>query len=441
MLNGMRRGALSILATGALVAVPTVASGAGVAPAGYDDSLDPGQTVHVTKTVTTPEIPPKPDIVLVVDETGSMGSAIANVKSEMSSIVTSVQGAQPLAQFAVTSYRDVSDGAQLFQVETGLTGDQTTAQNAIDSLSAGGGGDLQEGQLNALWEVGSGGNAIAYRPGSSRIVVWFGDASGHDPSNGHTEADALGSLQGVSAQVIAINVSSGSGDGLDATGQASRITSATSGTFFPSVAPGGVASAILAGLGNLPAEVTANVSCDPGLSVAYSPSLPQTVTSGTDLVLDEAVTVAADAPQGSTLTCTTTFLVNGADAGPDFVQTVRIAVNDVTPPTADCGPGVNPAGKTPPGYASAGFYRLLADDNLPGVSVTVSDTASSATFGPYAPGTTIKLTQAPGATPSAVPGSGAVDWHVTVKGDLLVTATDAAGNTATATCTVPPKQK
>ena len=437
----MRRGALSILATGALVAVPTVASGAGVTPAAYDHALDPGQTVHVAKTVTTPEIPPKPDIVLVVDETGSMGPAIANVKAEMSSIVSSVQSAQPLAQFAVTSYRDVSDGAQLFQVETGLTGDQTTAQTAIDSLSAGGGGDLQEGQLNALWQVGSGGSAITYRPDSTRIVVWFGDASGHDPSNGHTEADALASLQGVSAQVIAINVNSGSGDGLDATGQASRITTATSGTFLPSVAPGGVASAILAGLGNLPAEVTANVSCDPGLSVAYSPSLPQTVTSGTDLVLDEAITVAADAPQGSTLQCTTTFLVNGADPGPGFVQTVRIAVNDVTAPTAACGPGVNPAGKTPPGYASAGFYRLLASDNLPGVSVTVSDTASSASFGPYAPGTTIKLTQAPGATPSAVPGSGAVDRNVTVKGDLLVTATDAAGNTATATCAVPPKQK
>jgi hypothetical protein len=236
-------------------------------------------------------------------------------------------------------------------------------------------------------------------------------------------------------------VNSGFGDGLDATGQATRITAATSGTFFPSVAPGGVSAAILAGLGNLPAEVTANVACDPGLSVSYSPSLPQTVTSGTDLALDEAVTVASDAPQGSTLTCTSTFLVNGADAGPDFVQTVSIKVNDVTPPTVACGPGVNPAGRTPVGYASSGFFQLVATDNLPGVSVTLSDTASGSTFGPYAPGTHIKLTQAPGATPSAVAGSGAVDWDVTVRGDLLVTATDAAGNTATATCSVPPKQK
>ncbi|CAN7368936.1 VWA domain-containing protein [Terrabacter sp. LjRoot27] len=441
MFTTLRRGALSIAAAGALVATPALAMGAGVSPATYDASVDPGDTVHVTKTISTPEIPPKPDIVLVVDETGSMGPAIDNVKSEMGSIVTTVQGAQPQAQFAIASYKDEGDGAEFFQVETGLTGSQATAQTAIDSLSASGGGDTPEGQLNALWQVGSGGGAIAYRPDSSRIVVWFGDASGHDPSGGHSEADATASLTGVGAQVIAINVESGGADGLNATGQAQRIADATSGTFFPSVTPGNVASTILAGLGNLPAEVTANVDCDAGLSIGFTPSLPQTVTSGSDVVLDEAITVAADAPQGSTLTCTTTFLVNGAEAGPEFVQTVSIKVNDVTPPTVSCGPGVNPDGVTPPGYKKAGFYQLVADDNLPGTTVTVSDTATGASFGPYDPGTYIKMTQALGATPSSVPFEGMVDWHVTVQGDLLLTATDAAGNTATATCTVPPNKK
>ena len=125
----------------------------------------------------------------------------------------------------------------------------------------------------------------------------------------------------------------------------------------------------------------------------------------------------------------------------ELVQTISIDVNDVTPPTAACGPGVNPAGKPVPGYESAGFYQLLATDNLPGVSVTVADTVPTASFRPYAPGTYIKLTQAPGATPSAVQFSGAVDWHITLKGDAVVTATDAAGNTATTTCSVPPKKK
>ena len=51
------------------------------------------------------------------------------------------------------------------------------------------------------------------------------------------------------------------------------------------------------------------------------------------------------------------------------------------------------------------------------------------------------LTQALGAAPSAVPGEGAVNWKIMLKGDALLTATDAAGNTATATCKVPPKSK
>ena len=442
MFTAIRRGALTLAAAGALVATPALAMGAGVSPATYDASVDPGDTVHVTKTVTTPEIPPKPDIVLVVDETGSMGPAIANVKAEMGSIVTSVQSAQPQAQFAVASYKDESDGAALFQVESGLTGSQATAQAAINSLAASGGGDTPEGQLNALWQVGSGGRAISFRPGSSRIVVWFGDASGHDPSAGHSEADATASLTGVGAQVIAINVLSGGADGLDATGQAHRIAAATSGSFFPSVTPGNVAGAILSGLGNLPAEVTADVTCDSGLSISFSPSLPRTVTSGSDVVLDEAITVAAGAPQGSTLTCTTTFLVNGAEAGPEFVQTVTIKVNDVTPPTVACGPGVNPDGHTPGGWRNAGFFQMVAADNLPGVSVAITDTGTGTTLQPYDAGTYFKLTQAPGtAVSSAVPFSGAVDWHFTFKGDASLTATDAAGNTAIATCSVPPKKK
>ncbi|WP_382399353.1 vWA domain-containing protein [Flexivirga alba] len=284
---------------------------------------------------------------LVADSTGSMGPALASVQAAMTSIVGDVQTSQPAAEFAVVDYKDVVDGSGIFTRDTDLTASASTVQNAVNSLSAGGGGDLQEAQLNALWQIGSGGNAISYRPGSSRIVVWFGDASGHDPSNGHTLADAEASLEGVSARVIGINVASGEGDGLDATGQATAIASATGGSYLPSVNPSDVATAILSGLHNLPAEVTSSSTCDTGLSVGFTPSLPQTVQSGDSLVLDEAITVAADAPQGSTLTCKTNFLINGADAGPDFIQTVNIYVNDVTPPTVSCGPGVNPAGKTP----------------------------------------------------------------------------------------------
>ncbi|MGA4668909.1 vWA domain-containing protein [Propionibacteriaceae bacterium Y1923] len=432
-----RRTFAALLTAGALIAAPMIAMADGVSPTSVSDSADPGDVITVTKTVSTPVIPPKPDIVLVVDATGSMASSINNVKSEMGNIITTVKAAQPDAQFAVTSYRDIGD-AYLFNVHSSLTADETVTQTGINSVTAAGGGDNPESQLNALYEIGSGGGTINFRPGSSRIVVWFGDFEGHDPSNGHTMADAIASLQGVSAKVVAISVGA---NRLDFTGQATAITAATGGVLLTDIPVTGTATAILEGLTNLPAEVDATTVCDPGLSVSFSPTLPQTVPSGTDLVLTETITVAPDAPQGGTLGCTTTFTINGADAGDGYTQTVTITVNDVTPPTVACGPGVNPAGKTPGGWQNAGFFQMVAEDNLPGVMVTITDNVSGETFGPYDPGTYFKLTQAPGATPSAVPFSGAVDWHFTFKGDATLTATDAAGNTTTASCAVPPKQK
>lgn len=437
--RGAARVAVALSAGLALALAPTLAS-ADVNPLTVERAADPGTSFQVTKTVTTPLIPPKPDIVFVVDETGSMGGAIANVRTELGSIMTAVKAAQPDSQFAVTSYRDVGE-ARTFVVGTDLSADAPTVQTAINSLTALGGGDEPEAQLNALWQVGDGGDAIAFRADSSRIVVWFGDAPGHDPSNGHTEADAIASLQVVDAQVLAIGVSTVS-SGLNSTGQAQRIADATGGTFYNGVAPGQVATKILDGLHNLPATVTASTTCSAGLSVSFDPALPQTVASGSTLTLTETLTVAADAPQGSTLTCTTAFLINGVDAGDGFTQTVSIPVNDVTPPTVSCGPGVNPAGVTPGGWQKAGFYELVAADNQPGVTVTITDTVTRSTFGPYAPGTHIKLTQAVGASTSTVnefPGT--VDWQFRFAGDALVTATDAAGNTATATCAVPPAAK
>lgn len=438
MIKILGRTTAAVLTAAALTAVPAVALAAGVDPPAVTDSADPGTSWTVEKTISTPEIPPMPDIVLVVDATGSMETAINNVKAEMGTIVSTVQGAQPAAQFAVVSYRDVGDGPSVFTVHSDLSGDQPTVQAAVNSIFASGGGDEPEAQLNALWQIGDGGDAIGFRADSSRIVVWFGDAPGHDPSLGHTEADAIASLQAVEASVIAISVGA---NRLDLTGQATRITDATDGSLTSGIPADGVAAAILAGLSNLPAEVTADTTCDAGLSVSFNPALPQTVPSGTDLVLQETITVAADATQGAELTCTTSFLINGADAGEDFVQTVTITVNDITPPTIQCGPGVNPDGVTPGGWKNAGFFQMVAADNLPGVTVSISDNETGTSFGPYAAGTYFKLTQAPGSTPSVVPFTGAVDWHFTFPGDATLTATDAAGNTATATCSVPPKKK
>lgn len=421
--------------TAAVLTLGATAAYAAVDPPTYSDALDPGASVTITKTVSTPEVLPTPDIVLLADATGSMGSAIGNVRTNMAAIISTVEASQPDAQWAVASYRDAGDAAP-FTVHSNLTGDTPTTLAAVNSLSAGGGGDEPEAQLNALWQIGDGGDAIAFRPDSSRIVVWFGDAPGHDPSLGHTEADATTSLVDAGATVLAVSVGA---NRLDLTGQATRITDATGGALYSGVSADDLAATILAGLTALPVEVAATTTCDPGLSATLDPAT-QTVTSGDDAVFDETITVAADAPEGATLGCEVAFTLNGMPGGDGFTQTVTVDVNDVTPPVVACEQGPNPSGNVPQGGDPDGFFMVTASDNVdPTVEVWVEDTGSDAVFGAYASGTTLKITQAPGATPKETAFQGAVDWKLRLKGDALITATDAAGNVGTATCEVPPE--
>jgi hypothetical protein len=121
-------------------------------------------------------------VVLLVDTTGSMGSAIANVRTNLHAVITSVRASQATAQFAVASYRDEGDGGELFRVRQDLTGDEAAVQSAVDSLAVGGGGDFPEAWVNGLFEVSTVVNH--YRADSSRIVVLVGDAPSHDPSAG-----------------------------------------------------------------------------------------------------------------------------------------------------------------------------------------------------------------------------------------------------------------
>jgi hypothetical protein len=431
----IRYGMAAAVSAAALTASGGTAFAEGVAP-NVDQAADPGEVIHLTKTVSTPPIPPKPDIVLLVDKTGSMGGELANVKANFSSIVSQVKAVQPDARFAVATYCDFGEATPAFQLFTDLTGDPGALTTAINNVNLCGGGDAPEAQLNALWQIGNGGDAVTFRPDSSRIVVWYGDNPGHDPSGGHTEADATQSLVDVGAKVLAL--STGSANNLDGTGQATRITNATGGNLLSGVAAGGVSDAILAGLQNLDVTVAGSPTCDPGLSISLSPA-SRTVQSGTDAEFDETITVAPDAPQGATLECTVPFTLNGADAGPAFTQTVSIDVNDVTPPSVSCPPGPNPAGNEPKADNQDGFYRMVASDNVDAsVPVSIKDLGSGTVFGPYASSTTFKLTQAPGSPVTVKAFRGAVEWKFTFNGDAQLIATDAAGNTATATCLVPP---
>jgi hypothetical protein len=497
----------------------------GVNPGTVEQSADPGSSFVVNKTVATPAIPPNPDVVLLVDTTTSMGAVISAVQTNLNGIISSVQGDQPTAQFAVARYKDTDDepGLAVFEVLQNLTGDPAAVQTAVNGLGlAGGGTDAPEDWINGLFQVATG--AIAWRPDDTRVVVLIGDSSSHDPSNDHSLGAAIAALQAAQVRVVAVDVGPAPppaiSDGLDSAGQATSVVNATGGPAVLHGTDANVAPLILAGLQNLPVTVDPKVSCDAGLSVTLDHGAT-TVTSGANVPYVETVHVSAGAPQGGTLHCTVDFQLNGVAGAAAFVQRITVHVNDITPPVvtvddrtveatspagavidypasavdnvdgplaptcvpppgstfplgattvtctakdaagntgsdtavmtvvdttppvASCVPGPNPAGQIPP-HNPDGFYRLLATDIVDTApDIFIGDSADpSITFGPYPSGTTIKLVQAPGATQSVTPGTGAVDHRVTLKGDAVISSVDASGNTSTTvSCLVAPPPK
>jgi hypothetical protein len=472
------------LAIGCLLAL-TVAVGPasahdpvlGVQPPFVSDALAPGASLEVEKTVHTPEILPTPDIYFLADSTGSMGPVIASVQADAAAILAEVDMNANDPRYGAGDYKDFQSPTQIdpYAFNNGASipavdDDGAAALAAIGAWSADGGVDVPEGQFFAFHRLAGHGDAN-FRTGATPIVVWFGDAPAHDPvcdeisgDTGHdiTEASVTAELVTAKIRVVAISTITGAPNGLDGdptvnagdyvaacgvengtSGQATRIAAATGGVHLTGVAPADIADAILAGLGALPVTVEPSATCDTGLSVSFD-AASKTVTSGEDAVFTETITAAADAPQGSTLTCTVDFLLDG-DLLEGFTQEIEIEILDVTPPEVACTPTTNPAGKTEPpagggpGQNPDGFYVLTGSDNVDEeVELFLMDNVSGTVFGPFENGTTIKLVQAPGASPSIKPGTGAVDWKIRIQGDAIVSATDAAGNVGEATCLVPP---
>ncbi|MCT2593908.1 DUF11 domain-containing protein [Streptomyces sp. N2-109] len=336
------------------VPVPTVT------PAEVSEALDPGGSLTVDKTVTTPSVPPKPDVVLMVDGTFSMDTTIVPLKENLKTITDEVREAQPDSRFGVVSYGDRTDGDRAFIVRQELTHDLAAVDRGVQALRS----DLglnspgpAEDWINALWQTADGaGGRTVFREGASPIIVLVGDASSHDPSLGHSLTDAINALRGAGVRVLGVDIATVLGDGLNGNGdngpdpgendepthepnQATKIVEATGGSLLQGVDPPEVVEKIVEGLTNLPTTVTHRTGeCDPYLSVTLAPQ-SRTVTSGNPARFTETISVAKDAPQGTTLQCTVQFPLNGDvpegnpdEPVPDYHEQISIDVNDVGKP-------------------------------------------------------------------------------------------------------------
>jgi uncharacterized repeat protein (TIGR01451 family) len=438
-LRALRR---SLLATAGVSAIAVALGGAavaapGVTPSTVTDTLLPGASKTISKSVETSPIPPNPDIFFLADTTGSMGGAVANVRTGNANVMATVLTAQPTAEFGVGEYKDTTD-AFAYRLNQAITANTADVQTGMNAWVAGGGGDTPECQLNALHEVATSG-ATGFRSGSSRIVVWFGDAVGHDPCNGATEASATADLVAAGIRVIAI--STGAANNLNGTGQAQRIANATGGVFLSGASDSQVSDAILNGLSNLPVTVTPSVSCDAGVSASVTPA-SQTAVSGTTFTFSETYGVNAGTLAG-TYNCTVKFLLNGLDGGPAFQESITINVPAPDLSMAKTGPALVTEGHnatytlTATNLGPTTATGVTVTDPVPANSTFVSASAGCAqaaglitcTAGTLAPSGSQAFTI------TLLAGSGASIVNIaTVAGDQ--TDPNPANNKATVTTTI-----
>ena len=162
-----------------------------------------------------------------------MGGQIGAAKTNASTIISSLASLGDV-QFGVGEYKDTTDSFT-YRTNTALTANTAAVTSGINLWSASGGGDFPEGNLVGLERVA---DETAWRAGSTRVVVMFGDAPGHDPREGSTELSAVAALndKGITVQIGNTAGTSLSGmnsavDGKPA-GQANRIAAATGGEVF-----------------------------------------------------------------------------------------------------------------------------------------------------------------------------------------------------------------
>ena len=95
----------TVVTTAAAALAFSGVGGAGLSPAANTFTLRAGDatlgTATEVKTVDVPAKPPKADIEIAIDTTGSMGPSIADAKADAVNIVNAVQASVSDTQFAV----------------------------------------------------------------------------------------------------------------------------------------------------------------------------------------------------------------------------------------------------------------------------------------------------------------------------------------------------
>jgi Mg-chelatase subunit ChlD len=312
--------------TAALILGALVTAG----PASAVDSLIPnpvvltlqaGQTTTVNKTLHLDALPGAADIIIAIDTTGSMVGAIAQAKAQATQLCNDVKAAIPGARFAVFDFRDEPDrpATQGVLILTPVfVADCATVQAAINTMSAGGGGDFAEAYNWVFNKAYSDPVLDASRnPDAVQFLVVLGDAPPHN-SPAPAVAPACGNQPpadaGISSdtEIAGLNANEITLLMINYGGVLScyqQLAGATGGTAVS--AGGDLSDEIITQIEEAAAhvdEVHLEVVAPCALTITFSPASYTNVTAPVDLAFTETITAPA---LPGVYTCTVRAVADG----------------------------------------------------------------------------------------------------------------------------------
>jgi len=192
----------------ALALTPAVSFADSIDPLTYADTLAVGESVTITKTVTITQAPPTSavlDVMFLMDTTGSMGAEIAAAKSAASTILSDLAAFGDLASGTAYFNDSPANPSDWTAITSALSTNAANTQVGINRYTVGSpsnGGDFpEEGFLGIRDTV----NDTAWRAGSNRFVVMFGDANDGFQAS---QASAAAALAGENVTLIGVSYSS-----------------------------------------------------------------------------------------------------------------------------------------------------------------------------------------------------------------------------------------
>lgn len=291
------------------------------------------------------------DIYLLADNTGSMGGTIATVKREFAKLITEVgeDSRFTKTRFGVGSYRDERTSGTDFGFTNiqPFTEDTKLAQAAVNRYVAINGRDRDEANLVGLYKVATD-PSIGWRNASRKIVVYFGDVPGHEPTCGDfggatrlTRNEVVAALEKKRISVIGISLNEGTFNSAPESslgcsdsavntdsGQAKFITDSTRGV-LREASGNAIINEVVTAINQLPSTFTADDSdCMGKLKSVYEPNLPFILAPGAKGQVKQTVSVPREfCPtdgSGPEFTCEIKYLESGVNLPPTIIRAKNI---------------------------------------------------------------------------------------------------------------------